>query len=133
MAGEMKIDFAGKLKVVANYKGFQIETDQPVYAGGEGSAPAPFDLFLASIGTCAGYYVLSFCQKRNISVDNIYVTLQTEKNEKTKRIDRITIEVHLPEDFPEKYIGAVLKAVDSCSVKKHIIESPEFKLKAVRD
>jgi ribosomal protein S12 methylthiotransferase accessory factor len=133
MAGEMRIFFPGGHKVTAEYKGFQIVTDQPVYAGGEGSAPAPFDLFLASIATCSGYYVLAFCQQRDLPLENIYLTMKTVKNRETKRIDKIIIEVHLSPDFPDKYSRAILKAIDGCAVKKHIIESPEFELRAIKD
>ena len=84
-----------------------------------------FDLFLASVGTCAGYYVMSFCQKRDISVEDIRVLLKTEGE---KRVDKIRIEVILPASFPEKYKEAVIKSVDSCAVKKHIIEPPDFEV-----
>jgi len=100
MPPEMRIIFNGDQKVIAEYKGFRIETDQPIYAGGQGSAPAPFDLFLASIGTCAGYYVFAFCRQRNLPLEDIYVTLKTIINREAKRIDKIVIEVHLPEGFP---------------------------------
>jgi len=133
MPPEMRIIFNGDQKVIAEYKGFRIETDQPIYAGGQGSAPAPFDLFLASIGTCAGYYVFAFCRQRNLPLEDIYVTLKTIINREAKRIDKIVIEVHLPEGFPDKYNQAVLKAIDQCAVKKHIVESPEFELKTVKD
>ena len=133
MGEEMKVVFTGDQKVTAEYKGFQIVTDQPLYAGGQGSAPAPFDLFLASIATCAGYYVLAFCQQRSLPLENVYLTMKTVKNRETKRIDKIIIEVHLPAEFPDKYSRAILKAVDQCAVKKHIIESPKFELKAVKD
>ena len=67
----MQVTFPGNMKVEAYFKGYTITTDQPKDEGGDESAPSPFDLFLASIATCAGYYVLSFCQKRNISADKI--------------------------------------------------------------
>jgi len=133
MPPEMRIIFNGDQKVIAEYKGFRIETDQPIYAGGQGSAPAPFDLFLASIGTCAGYYVFAFCRQRNLPLEDVYVTLKTVINREAKRIDKIVIEVHLPEGFPDKYNQAILKAIDQCAVKKHIVESPEFELKTVKD
>ncbi|RLE03869.1 MAG: osmotically inducible protein OsmC [Candidatus Aminicenantes bacterium] len=133
MPPEMRIIFNGDQKVIAEYKGFRIETDQPIYAGGQGSAPAPFDLFLASIGTCAGYYVFAFCRQRNLPLEDVYVTLKTIINREAKRIDKIVIEVHLPEGFPDKYNQAILKAIDQCAVKKHIVESPEFELKTVKD
>lgn len=126
----MKVTFPGGLRVDAEYKGKLIQTDQPVYQGGEGSAPAPFDLFLASIATCAGFYVLVFCQKRGISAENASVLMKTIRNPESKMIEKILIEVHLPSDFPEKYKSAVLKAVDICSVKAHIINPPEFELNA---
>jgi ribosomal protein S12 methylthiotransferase accessory factor len=130
MEREIKVTFSGGMKVNAEYKGRIIQTDQPVYQGGEGEAPAPFDLFLASIATCAGFYVLAFCQKRGISVENASVVMRTEKNPESKMIEKISIEAQLPPDFPEKYTSAILKAVDTCSVKAHIVTPPEFELKA---
>ena len=81
----MRISFPGGKKVDANYKGFTIKTDQPKQEGGDGSAPEPFSFFLSSIGTCAGLYVLSFCQERNISTNDIKMILRTVKNEETKK------------------------------------------------
>jgi ribosomal protein S12 methylthiotransferase accessory factor len=130
MNKEIKVTFPGGLRVDAEYKGRVIETDQPVYQGGEGTAPAPFDLFLASIATCSGIYVLFFCQKRGIPVENASVVMRTERNPESKMIEKIVIEVFLPPEFPEKYKSAVLKAVDTCSVKAHMINPPKFELSA---
>ncbi len=128
MDREMKISFPGGLRVDAEYKEFVIKTDQPVYSGGDGSAPAPFDLFLASIATCAGYYVLAFCNKREIPTEKAAVVMKTKRNPETKRIEKISIEIQLPPEFPEKYKKAVIKAVDSCSVKAHILNPPAFEV-----
>jgi len=130
MNKEIKVTFPGGLRVDAEYKGRLIQTDQPVYQGGEGTAPAPFDLFLASIATCSGIYVLFFCQKRGIPVENASVVMKTERNPESKMIEKISINVNLPPEFPEKYKSAVLKAVDTCSVKAHIMSPPEFELSA---
>jgi putative redox protein len=130
MNKEIKVTFPGGLRVDAEYKGRLIQTDQPVYQGGEGTAPAPFDLFLASIATCSGFYVLAFCQKRGIPIENASVVMRIERNPESKMIEKIVIEVHLPPEFPEKYKSAVLKAVDTCTVKAHIMNPPEFELKA---
>ena len=81
---QMKVYFPGGKKVNADYNGFTIETDQMVMAGGEGSAPQPFDLFLASIGTCAGIYVLGFCQQRGLPTEGIEIIQTIEPNPKTK-------------------------------------------------
>ena len=123
---EMKISFPGGKKVEANYKDFTIKTDQPIREGGGGTAPEPFSLFIASIGTCAGFYVLSFCQKRNIPTDNINLLLKLEKNKETHMIRKITIKIQVPEDFPENYKKAIVKTASLCTVKKHLDNPPEI-------
>jgi uncharacterized OsmC-like protein len=129
---EMKISFPGGKKVDADYKGFTIKTDQPIREGGEGSAPEPFSLFIASIGTCTGVYVLSFCQKRNISTDNISLMLKLEKNKDTHMIEKISIEIQVPEDFPENYKKAIVKTANLCTVKKHLDNPPEIDIIVIK-
>lgn len=123
---DMEIVFPGGKRVDAFYKGFTIETDQSKERGGDHSAPAPFDLFLVSIGTCAGMYVLDFCQTRDISVEGAKLILRTEREERTRKISKITIEILLPPGFPEKYKNAVVRSVELCSVKKLIHDSLIF-------
>jgi putative redox protein len=128
---EMKVYFPGKKRVHADYKGFTVETDQPTHDGGDGAAPSPFDLFIASIGTCAGIFMLGFMQKRNIPTDGSGITLRTEKDTQTGLIGRITIDLHLPPEFPEKYKAAVINAVELCSVKRHLLQPPAFTVNAL--
>ncbi len=128
MDEEMKVIFPGGMRVDAKCKGFTIKTDQPVYQGGDGSYPAPFDLFLASIATCSGIYVLSFCQNRGIPLNDAALVMRTKRNQHTKMIDKIIIEIKLPLEFPDKYKKAVIKAVNICSVKAHILKAPEFEI-----
>ncbi len=130
MEQEMRVSFPGGTRVDVEYKGKVIKTDQPVYQGGGGTAPAPFDLFLASIATCSGYYVLAFCEKRGIPVDKASVVMKTFKNPESKMIEKITIDIQLPPEFPEKYKNAVINAVDSCSVKEHLFRPPAFEVTA---
>ncbi len=130
MEKDIKVTFPGGKRVDAFYKGFHIETDQPVYQGGEGTAPAPFDLFMASIATCAGIYVLSFCQNRNIPTENLALTMRSERNPDTKKIEQIFIDIHLPTGFPEKYTNAVIKSVNGCAVKVHMQNPPLFEVNA---
>lgn len=125
----MRVTFPGGMRVDAEYKGFTIKTDQPVYAGGEGSAPAPFDLFLASIATCAGFYVQAFCQNRGIPPERASLLMSTEKNSKTRMIEKIVLEVRLPPEFPEKYQKAIIRSVHSCAVEAHIQRAPAFEIK----
>ncbi len=122
----MEIQFPGGVAVDARFKGFTVHTDQPEASGGGGAAPSPFDLFLASIGTCAGLYALRFCQQRSLSTEGLAVRLATEKNEGESRVARLRIDLELPEGFPEKYRDAIVRAVDHCTVKRHIFEPPEF-------
>jgi len=122
----MIISSGGGKKVNAEYRGFTISTDQSVPNGGEGSAPEPFMLFLASIGTCAGIYVYSFCQQRGIPTDNVHIVQHHEKNPDGHGIAKITLEIQVPEEFPAKYHTALIKAANLCAVKKHIQHAPEF-------
>jgi putative redox protein len=123
---DMEVFFPGDKRVHARYKGFLIETDQPVGSGGEGSAPAPFDLFMASIGTCAGIYVLSFLEQRGISTQGAGVNLSSERDPETKLVSKITLELKLPPGFPDKYRDAVIRAAEQCAVKRHLDNPPAF-------
>lgn len=130
----MKITLPGGKKVKAEWNGFTVETDQPIKDGGEGSAPSPYDYFMASIGTCAGFYVLSFCQKRNIPTENItlFQKLQYSKKPDGKEfLEKIIIEIIVPPDFPAKYHDAITKVADQCAVKKTIMNPPIFEIKTV--
>jgi putative redox protein len=121
---ELKVSFPGGTRVDVAFKGQVIRTDQPAYAGGGGTAPAPFHLFLASLAACAGYYLLAFCQARELATQGAGATMRTERNPQTKMIDRIEIVLQLPSGFPERYTPAVLRAVDTCAVKAHMIKPP---------
>ena len=125
---EMEITFPGGKKVDANYKGFTIHTDQPAMAGGDGSAPAPFDLFLASIGTCAGIYVLGFCQQRGIPADDIRIAQRMHYNQMERRMELVELEIQVPPEFPEQYKEAVIRSAELCAVKKHLQQPPEFSI-----
>ncbi len=125
---EMNVIFPGGKRVNVEYKEFVIETDQPVYAGGDSKAPAPFDLFLASIAACSGLYVLVFSQNRDLPLDGASVVMRMHKNDEKKMIEKIDIEIWLPPEFPEKYEKAVIRSVDGCAVKNHIIDAPAFEI-----
>lgn len=125
------ISFPGGVAVDATYKGNTVRTDQPPAAGGTGSAMSPFDLFLASIATCMGFYALRFCQERNLATEGLGLTLEPVRDEQAKRLSLIRVELVLPPAFPEKYRPAIERAVDHCAVKKHILEPPAFELRLV--
>jgi len=122
----MEIVFNGGKKVNASFSGFTIKTDQSVHAGGEGSAPEPFTLFLASLGTCAGIFVKSFCDQREISTENIKLFQHMEFDPEKKIMGKIDIEINLPASFPEKYESAVINAASLCLVKRHLSNEIAF-------
>ena len=117
---EMDIVFPGGARVDAITNGMVITTNQ------DGSAPTPFGLFLASIGTCAGIYVASFCQQRGIPTDNIRIKQRMDVNPLTRMIDHVELDIQLPPDFPEQYKAAVIRSAELCAVKKHLEQPPTF-------
>lgn len=119
---EMTIDFPGGSRVDAHFRSFTVPTDQPPNA----NAPMPFDLFLASIGTCAGIYVLGFCQKRGLSTEGIQIIQRSHSNPLTGMIEDIDLEIVVPPTFPEKYRGSLIRAAELCKVKKHLEQPPSF-------
>lgn len=122
-----EVAFPGGVAVEAAFKGHTVRTDQPSPFGGD-SAPAPFDLFIASIATCMGFYALRFCQERGIPTEGLGLSVETVKDPEKKRLSTIRAVLTLPPGFPEKYAGAIQRAVDQCAVKKHMVEPPAFEL-----
>ena len=127
---EMEITFPGGKKVNSTYKGFTVETDQPKDEGGDETAPEPYDLFLSSIGTCAGVYVVYFCDEREIDMSGLKMTVGFDRNEKKNLVEAVRIHIHLPPGFPEKYKATVIKVAGLCTVKRNIFDPPEFIIKA---
>lgn len=124
------ISFEGGKKVAATFPdGLQLKTDQSVENGGGGSYPEPYACFLGAIGTCAGVYVLEFCNARKISTDNVSLSQTAEFREDEhgkRRLAEVRLTINLPPEFPERYQRAVVKAAELCSVKKAIMNPPEF-------
>jgi len=127
----MTVSFPGGKKVHAHHNGFEIATDQALDSGGDGAAPEPFDLFLASLAACAGIYVLGFCQKRGIPHDGIRLTQSWQRDEKTRRLTEVAIAIEVPPTFPEKYHEALVRAANLCAVKKAIENPPTFVVETV--
>jgi ribosomal protein S12 methylthiotransferase accessory factor len=121
------VSFPGGVAVDAAFKGHTVRTDQPAPVGAD-SAPAPFDLFVASIATCMGFYALRFCQERGIPTEGLGLSVETVRDLEKKRLSSIDASLTLPPGFPEKYRQAIARAVDQCAVKKHVLEPPAFSL-----
>ncbi len=124
----IKVSFPGRTKVTANFENFEVATDQPINEGGMGSAPEPYMLFLSSIVTCAGFYAQSFCRQREISTEGMTMTLDIERNQETRRLEKVKMAIQLPPEFPTKYQKAIIRAAGMCSVKKAIADPPEFEV-----
>ena len=118
---EMVIDFPGGSKVDAHFGPFTVKTDQPPSS----TAPAPFAVFLSSIGTCAGIYVLGFCQQRNLPTDGLRI-IQKMHTDMSGMVKQIDLEIQTPPGFPEKYLPSLIRSAELCAVKKHLETPPQF-------
>ena len=119
---EMIIDFPGGSRVDAHFGPYTVATDQPPVA----SAPTPFAVFLASIGTCAGIYVLGFCKQRNLPTEGIRIVQRIHSSPMSGMVENIELEIQIPADFPEKYRGSLINSAELCAVKKHLENPPKF-------
>ena len=130
----MEIIFPGNRKIAAKFREFEFMTDQPVSQGGDNTAPAPFELFLASLGTCAGIFIKSFCLQRNLSTDGMKIIQEVEQGSEKGLLGKIKLEIQVPPDFPAQYKPALINTANLCSVKK-VIQNPldfEIQVKTVR-
>jgi len=123
---EMIVDFPGGARVDAHFNGFTVKTDQPANGGGDGSAPTPFFTFLASLGTCAGIYVLGFCRSRGLPTEGIRIIQRMHTNSLNGALEKVELEIQVPPTFPEKYYPALIRSADQCAVKKAIEQPPAF-------
>jgi ribosomal protein S12 methylthiotransferase accessory factor len=127
----IEVSFPGGKRVDAQVGEFAIRTDQPEALGGAGTAPAPYELFLASLATCAGIYVLGFCQARGIRTEGLRLTQLHDYDPDTKLVRRVRIELELPPDFPEKYRAAIVRTAESCKVKRTLATPPSLEVEVV--
>ena len=130
-SSEMIVTLPGGKRVDTQIGQHVIRTDQPASGGGEDTAPAPFSLFLASIGTCAGIYVAGFCQKRGLPTEGIRLRQRNHFQPETGVLARVQLDIEVPPSFPEKYHEALVRVADQCSVKKAIQVQPRFAVRTV--
>ncbi|HSN89968.1 MAG TPA: OsmC family protein [Anaeromyxobacteraceae bacterium] len=130
-ANEMIVTFPGGKRVDTEIGGHVIRTDQPASGGGENTAPAPFSLFLASIGTCAGIYVVGFCQKRDLPTAGIRIVQRNHFDPQTGALAGVDLDIEVPPSFPDKYHEALVRVADQCAVKKAIQLQPRFEVRTV--
>ena len=121
---EMIIDFPGGSRADAHFGSFTVVTDQPPVA----SAPSPFEIFLSSIGTCAGIYVLGFCKQLNLPTEGIPIVEQINYSLATGMVETIGLKIQVPAGFPEKYRDSLIHSAELCAVKKHLEKPPRFEI-----
>jgi ribosomal protein S12 methylthiotransferase accessory factor len=131
MSSEVVVTLPGGKKVDARVGEHLVRTDQPKSNGGEDTAPSPFSLFLAAIGTCAGIYVAGFCQKRGLPTDGIVIRQRNEVDRETGVLTRVELAIEVPPTFPEKYRASLVRVADQCAVKKAIQAQPVFEVRTV--
>lgn len=124
----VSVSFPGNKRVDVEMDGTIIKTDQKKVAGGDESAPEPFQLFLASLASCAGIYAVQFCHARNIDTSAMSLTMACDFDPEVKRFTKMTLDLKLPGDFPENLKPAIIRSMDLCAVKKHIVNPPEFEI-----
>lgn len=125
---EMMIDFPGGARVDAHFGPYTVMTDQPPSGGGDGAAPTPFALFLASMGTCAGIYVLGFCQQRGLPTEGIRILQRVHRDFSTGLVGQVDLEIQVPPEFPDKYRNSLIRSAQLCAVKKHLEHPPLFEI-----
>ena len=125
---ELTIDFPGGARVDAHFGPYTVQTDQPPAGGGEGLAPTPFAVFLSSIGTCAGIYVLGFCRQRGLPTEGIRIIQRVHKSATSGMVEKVDLEIQVPPDFPQKYYDSLIRSAELCAVKKHLEHPPSFEV-----
>lgn len=128
----MDVTFPGGKRVDAHYNGITVKTDQSPKNGGEGNGPEPFDLFFVSIATCVGIYALEFCNSRDLDTEGLGVRLEAERDDEKRMYTKVKLSITVPEDFPAKYEKAIKRTGNLCTVKKHILQPPEFEVQVQR-
>lgn len=131
MPETIRVSFPGGARVDATIGNFAVQTDQPLEYGGEAGAPAPFDLFLVSIATCAGIFAVKFCEARKLSTEGMDLTMHWQGHKSDPSLASVVLRLRLPDGFPEKYRDGIVKAMDLCAVKRTIQIPPQFSTELV--
>jgi ribosomal protein S12 methylthiotransferase accessory factor len=127
---DITVSFPGGKKVDAQFGDFVVKTDQSVKEGGEASAPSPFEYFLASLGSCAGFYVLSYLQARDLPCEGVKIVQSHQFNQKSHRLEKICLKIVLPPEIDSKHHKPIVRSAQKCSVKRLIESPPEFEISA---
>ena len=125
---EFIVSFPGGKQVAVENRQHKVLTDQDLESGGDDAAMSPFDLFLASIASCSGVVALSFLRRRDLSTEGLRIRLYPNWSEEQNLVTDIRLKVDVPEGFPAKYLGALEKALETCTVKRQLAKPPRFEV-----
>ena len=128
---EINVNFLENLRLEAKFDDFTVVTDQPIRYKGDGSAPGPFDYFLASSVLCAAYFVRVYCLARDIPTEDIRLSQNNIIDPENRYKQTFLIQVELPDDLSDKHREGILRSIDRCTVKKVVQQTPEFKIETV--
>jgi putative redox protein len=123
---DLVVSFPGGLRVDAQVGDFVVHTDQPAEGGGDGSAPTPFSVFLASLGTCAGIYVLGYLKARGLPTEGLQILQDHERDAASGLIGKVRMAIHLPAGIGQEHHAAIVRSAQKCAVKKHLEHPPAF-------
>ena len=123
---EIKVNYLDNLRIEALFDDFKVIADQPIRYKGDGSAPGPFDYYLASSALCAAYFVKVYCNAREISTDNIRLSQNNIVDPENRHKQSFKIQVELPESLSDKDCQGILRSIERCTVKKFIQKSPDI-------
>jgi len=131
MESTFDVSFGEGSSIQTSIGGFTVTADIPAKLGGDGKAPSPFDLFLASLGACAAVFARRFCDQHGVDGKSVGIQVACEWHEKEYRVTRMTFRLTLPEGFPEKLKAPLIRAVEGCPVKTQVLAAPEFAVELV--
>jgi putative redox protein len=129
---DIEVFFEGKKGVNARVRNHIVKTDQPAGGGGDDGAVTPFELFLASLATCAGIYVKGFCDQRQIPTEGIRIVQQHTFDAKGM-VSKIVLNIQVPKEFPEKYVESLIAVAGLCKVKQHFVSPPHIEVTSTID
>jgi putative redox protein len=121
---QVDVSFPSATRIQARSKDLTVEVGPPPDRGGDADAYGPFDLLLCSLATCTGFQVADFLQQRGLQTDGAGVHIQAERGQQTHLLESISIAIHVPSEFPEKYTDAIVRAAGLCFIKQQLGHQP---------
>jgi len=130
---DVEVSFPSSTRIQASSKDLVVEVGPPPDQGGDPDAYGPFDMLLCALATCTGFQVLNFLQQRDMPIDGAGLSITAERGDASHLLETVSMEIRVPDGFPDKYKDAIIRATDLCFVKKQLGRAPEFRISVVSD